>query len=48
MRFKNPEGKLASWLELLSTYDKTIEYRAGKTRQHLNADALPRRPCLNT
>lgn len=48
MRFKNPEGKLASWLELLSTYDMTIEYRAGKTRQHLNADALPRRPCLNT
>lgn len=46
MRFKNPEGQLARWLEILSTYDLTIEYRAG--RQHLNADALSRRPCSNT
>lgn len=46
MRFKNPEEQLARWLEILSTYDLTIEYRAG--RQHLNADALSRRPCLNT
>ena len=44
MRFKNPEGQTARWLEILSTYDMTIEHRAG--RLHSNADALSRRPCL--
>lgn len=43
MNFKNPEGQLARWLEMLNTYDFTIEHRAG--RVHSNADALSRRPC---
>ena len=41
--FKNPEGQLARWLEVLSEYDFKIEHRRG--RSHLNADALSRRPC---
>jgi hypothetical protein len=41
--FKNPEGQLARWLEVLSSYDLDIEYRAGK--KHQNADGLSRRPC---
>ena len=44
MKFKNPEGQIARWIEILSTYDMTIEHRAG--RLHSNADALSRRPCL--
>ena len=43
MNFKNPQGQMARWLEFLSTYDFTIEYRMG--RIHNNADALSRRPC---
>lgn len=43
INFKNPEGQLARWLEVLSAYDFTIEHRAG--RIHSNADALSRRPC---
>lgn len=43
MKFKNPEGQLARWLEVLSTYDKLIEHRPGA--QHQNADALSRIPC---
>ena len=43
MRFKNPEGQIARWLEVLSTYDFEIKHRAGK--QHGNADGLSRRPC---
>ena len=43
LRFKNPEGQLAHWLEVLSTYDMEIEHRPGK--QHQNADALSRIPC---
>ena len=41
--FKNPEGQLARWLEILSEYDFVIEHRRG--RSHMNADALSRRPC---
>lgn len=44
INFKNPEGQIAMWLEILGTYDFKIEYRAGKV--HSNADALSRRPCL--
>ena len=36
MNFKNPEGQLARWLEVLSSYDFKIQHRPG--RQHLNAD----------
>lgn len=43
LKFKNPEGRLARWLELLGTYDFRIEHRSGI--QHGNADALSIRPC---
>ena len=46
MNFKNPEGQIARWLEILGTYDFKIEHRAG--RVHNNADALSRRPCLTS
>ena len=38
--FKNPEGKLARWLSVLSGYDFEVEHRSGVT--HINADALSR------
>ena len=41
--FKNPEGQLARWLEVLSTFDIELEYRQG--RRHQNADGLSRIPC---
>ena len=43
--FKNPEGQLARWLEVLGTYKYTIKHRAGL--KHGNADGLSRRPCIN-
>ena len=43
MRFKNPEGQVARWLEFMGTYDFDIEHRPGK--KHGNADGLSRRPC---
>ena len=45
MKFKNPSGQLARWLEVLSTYRFVIEHRAGV--KHGNCDALSRmnRPC---
>ena len=42
MNFKNPEGQVARWLEVLSTFPMTIEHRPG--RLHGNADGLSRRP----
>ena len=45
LRFKNPEGQLARWFEVLSQYDITIKFRAG--RLNSNADALSRIPCDN-
>jgi len=41
--FKNPEGQLARWLEILSEYSMTIEHRPGVA--HRNADVLSRIPC---
>lgn len=41
--FKNPEGQLARWLEVLGTYNYTIKHRPGL--KHGNADGLSRRPC---
>ena len=41
--FKQPEGQLARWLEVIVTYDIEIIHRAG--RSHGNADALSRKPC---
>lgn len=43
LNFKNPEGQIARWFELLSQYEFKVEHRAG--RSHSNADALSRRPC---
>lgn len=43
--FKNPEGQLARWLEVLSMYNFDIQYCAG--RLHGNADAMSRRPCID-
>ena len=43
LRFKNPEGQLARWLEVISTYNMKIEHRPG--RKHGNADGLSRIPC---
>ncbi len=41
--FRNPEGQLTIWMEILSEYNFTIEHRAG--RIHQNADALSCKPC---
>ena len=41
--FKNPEGQLARWMEVLSSFNLLIEYRAGL--RHQNADGLSRIPC---
>ena len=38
--FKQPEGQIARWLEILSQYNFKIVHRAGK--RHQNADALSR------
>ena len=43
LNFKNPEGQVARWIEVLQTYDFKIEHRPGK--QHGNSDGLSRRPC---
>ena len=43
LNFKNPEGQVARWIEVLDTYDMEIQHRSG--RLHQNADALSRRPC---
>ena len=43
MNFKNPEGQVARWLEILSSYEMKIEHRPG--RLHKNADALSRKSC---
>lgn len=43
LNFKDIEGQLARWLQVLGTYDFEIEHRSGA--KHLNADALSRRPC---
>ena len=49
MRFKEPQGQIARWLEELSQYDMTLQHRAGK--KHINADTLSRitygSPCGN-
>lgn len=42
-QFKNPEGQLARWLEIMRGYKFQIQHRPGA--QHKNADALSRIPC---
>ena len=43
--FKDAEGQIARWQEVLQEYDFTCHHRPGK--QHGNADALSRRPIRN-
>ena len=43
--FKNPEGQIARWIEVLAAYDMKIEHRP--ERLHRNADGLSRTPCKN-
>jgi hypothetical protein len=40
---KEPKGRIARWVEILSAFDFTVEYRPGN--KHGNADAMSR--CLN-
>uniref|UniRef100_A0A3Q3KZ30 Gypsy retrotransposon integrase-like protein 1 n=1 Tax=Mastacembelus armatus TaxID=205130 RepID=A0A3Q3KZ30_9TELE len=44
LNFRQPERQVARWLEILQEYDFEVQHRPG--RQHANADALSRRPCL--
>ena len=41
--FKDPQGQIARWLEILAEYDFTIQHRPGL--KHSNADALSRLLC---
>jgi hypothetical protein len=41
--FKEPEGQVARWIQVLEEYDKEIIHRPGK--RHINADGLSRRSC---
>ena len=43
LNFKNPEGQVARWLEVMGGYDYVIVHRPGK--KHGNADGLSRKPC---
>ena len=43
LNFKNAEGQLARWLEVLCSCYMKIEHRPGQ--QHRNADAVSRIPC---
>ena len=43
MNFKEPQGQVARWIEVLSAYNYQIQHRPG--RKHQNADALSRDPC---
>ena len=42
-QFKEPEGQIARWLEILSEFQMEIIHRAG--RIHSNGDAMSRQPC---
>ncbi len=44
LNFRQPEGQVARWLEILQAYDFEVQHRPGQ--QHANADALSRCPCL--
>ena len=43
MQYKNPEGQVARWLEILSSFDIKIIHRPG--RSHRNADGMSRIRC---
>ena len=38
--FREPKGQVCGWLEILSGYSLTVEYRKGKN--HINADVVSR------
>ena len=42
LRFKDPQGQIARWIEELSQYNMKVNHRAGKN--HGNADSLSRKP----
>ena len=42
--WRNPEGQIARWLEILGPFDFDIEHRSGK--KHSNADGMSRIPCV--
>ncbi|CAC5425746.1 unnamed protein product [Mytilus coruscus] len=44
-KFKDIEGQLARWLEVLGTYDYKIVHRPGL--KHSNAESLSKRPCVD-
>ena len=43
LNFKDPQGQVARWIEVLDTYHFDIQHRPGV--RHGNADALSRGPC---
>ncbi|XP_070404318.1 uncharacterized protein [Nothobranchius furzeri] len=43
LNFRQPEGQVARWLEILQEFDFEAQHRPG--RQHANANALSRHPC---
>ena len=43
MNFKDPQGQVARWLEVLGTYEFDVQHRPGL--KHNNADAMSRGPC---
>ncbi|GFU98817.1 hypothetical protein TNCV_2308411 [Trichonephila clavipes] len=46
LNFKNSEGQITRWIQRLQKYDVEIHHRKGSA--HGNADALSRRPCLDS
>lgn len=44
LHFTHPEGQVARWLEVLQSYNFTIQHWPGL--KHGNADALSQQPCL--
>ena len=43
LNFRDPQGQMARWLQVIAEYDIKVIHRAG--RSHANADSLSRRPC---
>ncbi|GBL77779.1 Retrovirus-related Pol polyprotein from transposon 297 [Araneus ventricosus] len=43
LNFREPEGRIACWIQRLQEYDFEIQHRKGIS--HENADVLSRRPC---
>ena len=43
VNFREPQGQMARWLQVIGEYDYAIEHQAG--RSHGNADGLSRKQC---